>query len=132
MHICAPTNFDLNILNRLQGRIHETYGNLNLAGEDIISGSTRPEFRLAGLRRYVEHSHGLGIEFNYILNHPGILPSDSVGRFLEELLKLKVDALTISNPELISFARQRFPFRLCCSVYCRVDSPEKALKYKQL
>ncbi len=132
MYISAPANFDLKLLSRLKGRIYETYGNLNREGEDILPSFYRPAITLPRLKRYVERSHELGIRFNYILNRPDIAISNDTGHFLEELSRINVDSLTLSSRELISFVKRNFAFTVCSSVYCKIDSVEKAAEYGQM
>lgn len=131
MFISAPTNFDFNIPNRLKNKIHDTYGNLNLVNEDIITRYTRPAVSVEKLKRYIEYSHSLGIKFDYIINRPGLNPDRQTVALLDSLCKIKVDIITVSNPELISFIKKEYPFYICSSVYCKINSFEKALEYAE-
>lgn len=133
MKISAPANFDLKIIKRLAPIVYETYGNLNINPfESIVPSYALPTVSLKKLKQYVKFSHSRGIKFNYILSHSGITPTRNISNLLDELEKIAINTLTISNHELIAFVKQHYPFQISTSILCGIDSLEKALEYKNL
>ncbi len=133
MQISAPTNFDFNIIKKLKNIVHDTFGSLNNeCGETIVPRYSLPIIPIQKLKEYIEYSHAMNIKFNYIMNHPNLILDKSRVDFLDRLHKINVDMVTVSNPTVIIFIKKNYPFEICGSITCRIDSPERALEYKNI
>ncbi len=133
MQISAPTNFNFELIDRLKGRIHDTYGSLNHdPGETVLPSYALPKVSMERLKKYIEYSHARGIKFNYIMNHPNFTLDGRRIAFLKELSGISVDMVTASNPDVISFLKKNHRFKICSSIACRIDSIERAMFYKNL
>jgi hypothetical protein len=133
MQISAPTNFDFKIIGKLKDKINCTYGSLNNdPRESGLPGYAIPKISFRQLKEYVEYSHAFGVKFNYIMNYPEINIDKAKASFLEKLNKIHVDIITASDQNLISFIEKEYPFKICSSVVCKINSLERALMYKDL
>jgi len=131
MQISAPTNFDFELIDKLKDRIHDTCGSLNHdPGETVLPSYALPKVSMERLKKYIEYSHARGIKFNYIMNHPNLCPDKQRIVFLDKLEEINVDIVTISNPKLISYIKKEYPFKICSSIACKIDSVERAMMYK--
>ncbi|MBZ9577943.1 hypothetical protein KJA13_02805 [Patescibacteria group bacterium] len=133
MKISAPTNFDFRILEKLKGTVHDTYGSLqNDAGGTVLPSYALPKVDTGRFKEYVEYSHELGIKFNYVLNHPNITITKQRIALLDRLSKINVDMVTASNYSFISFVKKEYPFKICSSIACKIDSLKEAMLFKEL
>ena len=133
MQISAPTNFDFNIIKRLKNIAHDTYGSLNNGvKETIVPTYALPVISMEKLKQYVEYSHTVGIKFNYIMNHIDLPLDRERIAFLDRLNKINVDIITASDPRLIVFLKKEYPFQVCTSVACKINSIEHAIEYRNL
>lgn len=132
MLISTPTNFDFNILKKLKNKIYDTYGNLNRIGESIVSTYALPAVSFKKFGKYIEYSHKMGIKFNYIMSHPGLELDKETISLLNKLNKMEVDIVTVSNQRLITFIKKEYPFKICSSIICKIDSLERVMEYKSL
>ncbi len=133
MHISAPAKFNFAFLDKLKGKIHDTFGSINNdPGETVFPSYALPVISLEKLREYIEYSHSLNIRFNYIINHPGLSLNKERVAFFDKLRKMKVDIITVSNHKLIAFLKKEYPFEICTSVASKIDSLDKSLMYRDL
>ncbi len=133
MQISAPTNFDFNIIKKLKNIVHDTYGSLNNDyRESIVPWYALRRISIEKLKEYIEYSHALNIKFNYIMNHPNLILDKSRIDFLGRLHKINVDMVTVSNPTVIIFIKKNYPFEICGSILCGIDSLERAIEYKNI
>ncbi len=133
MRISAPTNFDFNLLKRLKGKVHDTYGSINCDPyETGLPDYVLPVLKINKLKDYIACSHDLGVKFNYIMNHPYLTLNKERKVFLDKLNDMNVDIITLANPEVISFIKSRYPMIISTSISCRIDSLDKAMGYKKL
>lgn len=133
MQISAPTNFDFSLIDKLKGKVHDTYGSLNDdPGETVLPSYALPKVNMERMRKYIELSHIRDIKFNYVMNHPNLVLNEKRIEFLEELSKINVDMMTVSNPELISFLKKNYRFKICSSIACRIDNIDRAMMFKDL
>ncbi len=133
MQISAPTNFDFNIIKKLKNIVHDTYGSLNNDyRESIVPWYALRRISIEKLKEYIEYSHALDIKFNYIMNHPNLILDKSRIDFLGRLHKINVDMVTVSNPTVIIFIKKNYPFEICGSITCGIDSLERAIEYKNI
>jgi collagenase-like PrtC family protease len=96
-------------------RIKEVFGSFPIQ----VIGSARscfdlPKVSLKELREHIRFAHSLNLNFNFLLNAPciGNIEYTYSGRkkiieFLEILVELEVDFLTISIPYLIELVKER-------------------------
>ncbi|MBU1864202.1 MAG: hypothetical protein KKH94_11105 [Candidatus Omnitrophica bacterium] len=129
MLISAPTNFDYRLLRTLHSSVYDVYGNINRDGESIVPSLFLPLISLRHLKQYIAHAHACGVKFNYIMNHPHILPTNETQQFLDMLRNSAVDIVTISNPELIAFVKKYYPFQICSSIMSKINSINKVREY---
>lgn len=133
MQISAPTNFDFNLLKRLKGKVYDTYGSINRDPyETGLPDYALPVVKINKLRDYIMCSHDLGIKFNYIMNHPYLTLTKERMSLLDKLNDMHVDIITLANPEMILFVKDRYPTLISTSIACRIDSLDKAMGYKKL
>ncbi len=133
MQISAPTNFDFMIIGQLKNKINCTYGSLNNdPKESVLVDYTIPKISFRQLKEYVEYSHSFNIKFNYIMNYPKIDIDEAKISFLDKLNEINVDMITASDQNLISFIKKKYPFKICSSIVCKIDSLERAMVYKNL
>lgn len=133
MNISAPANFDFKLLPKLKGKVHDTYGGLNRdSAESVFPSYALPVISINKLRDYILYSHELGIRFNYIMNNPRFKLDNKRIRFLADLARIGVDMLTLSNPDSIIFVKKEFPFIICSSIACKIDTLEQALFFKDI
>lgn len=132
LKISVPTNFDFRIIKRLRGLIYDTYGSLDLIGESAIPAYALPRVSFRKFEYYVRCSHDNGIKFNYVINHPQVALNKSTFSLLDRLSQIKVDLVIVSNPRLITYIKNNYNFSICSSIFCRIDTLEKAEEYNKL
>lgn len=124
-------------------KVRETYGNLNPSPIEISSGrSSRglPEIKLQELGEYVAHGKRLGIDFNYTINAPctGNQEFSTRGRrrilrFVEQLLEIGIEHLTISSPSLLQVIKGHFPqVQVTISTIAQIDSVIAARSFEEM
>jgi len=133
MQISSPANFDFRLLKRLKGKVHDTYGSLNCDPyETVLPDYTLPRLKINKLKDYIKYSHDSGIKFDYVMNHPYLTLNKERMSFLDKLNDIKVDIITLTSPEIISFVKRQYPIKISTSVACNIDSLDKAMIYKEL
>ncbi len=134
MRISVPTNFDFSVIRRLRGKIYESYGSTNdlVKTYTLLPDYILPVVSMKRLGEYIKYSHEQGVKFNHILNHPGLSLNEDIINILQQLEIMKLDTITISNPQIITYTRNNLPFKICNSVVNKIDSIEKALAFRDL
>ncbi len=142
MKLVVPHNWDSNLVARLDTRLVEGfYGKLD---KDVIGGGRSsnicsPVSRRV-IKREVQKLHGLGLEFNYLLNgdcldnrelsHPMIA---KLSALLEWLVDISVDSVSVSLPYLAKFISKNYSaLRIHVSTMAQVDTPDKAKFWEDL
>jgi collagenase-like PrtC family protease len=127
--------------NEYDVRVTETYGCMNpevgVPSARSAVAHTSPKVSRESLAEYIRASHEHGIAFNYTYNGtlPGsfaLRPMAIAGalRIIEDLCRLGVDSLTVTNTSLLLNIRHAFPhLPVGVSVVSYVDSTSKALWY---
>lgn len=86
----------------------------------------------------VVHSHNL--EFNYLLNSTCLGNREfdrkshiQILNFVDRLVKIEVDKVTIATPYLVELVKEQFPsLKIKASTLCGIDSARKAIIYENL
>lgn len=125
-----------------ESQVEETYGNITI---DNLYSSGRsidvlPELDLNKLKNYVKYSKEHGIGFNYTLNAPSLKNMEitksgiiKLKEFLNRLLDMQIDSMTVSLPSLIEIIKSLTPdMRVKVSAISSVNTPNKALAYKKM
>lgn len=151
MNLCVPTTWEnelLKELNKLNDsfkdhnrRVYEIYGSF----QSTVTGSGRaaptiPKVGYEEVKDHIELSHSYGIKFNYLLNSScmGNIEFNRKGheeilKFVEKLINLGADTITIFNPFLIELVKTQFPdLEIEASTILNIDSVQEALFYEQL
>lgn len=131
----------LNKLYKDRARVVEVFGSLPKS----VVGSGReesalPKVSIKGLEDHIKKAHDKGIKFNYLLNASCLGNQEytqegqsKIISFLELLVSLKVDSVTVALPFLVRLIRERYPqLPVNISVISYVDSVERALLYQNL
>jgi collagenase-like PrtC family protease len=134
---------DLTALNgKANGaRIGEIYGSHRITP----IGSGRPTYRLPDVSaeaftRHLALARKLGFGFNYVLNAPSFDGRErstewlrEIAGFIEGLVAAGVERVTIANPTLLGFVRERFPaLRISVSLIAGVDTPDAARRFEDM
>ena len=136
MKINPPTNFDDKLIDEFKALgVEEVYGKLPI---DIIGGG-RPTAGLQHVskKRLVEHIYKLhqsGIKFNYLLNAASLNFEEysrsgrkRIYRFLDWLVGIGVDKVTVAIPYLLQLIKDRHPnLQLSVSTIAEVTTARKA------
>lgn len=136
MKLCAPTNFDDNLVPALvEAGTYEVYGKLT---RDVVGGGRTshvlPEVDQKRLAAHVKVVKDAGIRFNYLLNAAsmGGIETTAAGyrkirRVFDMLSTLKVDSITVTNPVLLQLAKRHYPWlEVKVSSFANVSSPLQA------
>jgi collagenase-like PrtC family protease len=129
-------NFDPNLVTQVaQFAVYEVFGKLP---SDFFGGG-RPSFYLPDVgkekvKRYVEHAHQAGIEFNYLLNSSSMNNLEFTTKGQRELRKLLdwlseigVDTITVANLFFLRQIKQNYPhFGVRVSSHRETDNARKA------
>ena len=143
MKISLATNYENDLIEQIKGYpIYEVYGKLK---NDIIGGG-RPDDELKDIEiinfeNHVKTVRKNGIKFNYLLNGSCLSNNeqnkewqDNLKKFLEYLLEIGVNALTITNPYILQFVKKYFgeQFTVRISTFACVDSFERAKYWEEM
>lgn len=143
MKISLATNYENDLIEQIKDYpIYEIYGKLK---NDIIGGG-RPDGELKDIEiinfeNHVKTVRKKGIKFNYLLNGSCLSNNEqnkewqeNLKRFLEYLLKIGVNALTITNPYILQFVKKYFgeQFTVRISTFACVDSFERAKYWEEM
>lgn len=149
-YFSIPADFKTETIDKLyelnnmysNAKVIETYGQVTI-GDVINSGriiSSLPDVGFKKLEEYVKYSKERDIKFNYTLN-PSCFGnyefSDKGAKELMSLLysiyNIGVESLTVTSPALMELVKgSGIPFKIKSSAICEVNSPTKALYYKNL
>ena len=136
MKICAPTNFDDELLPQLGTySVHEVYG--KLPSDDV--GGGRPSYLLPQigwpeLEQHVALAHRHDIRFNYLLNAVTMGGRETtrdgyrrIRRLLDRIARAGADAITVANPLILQLARKTHPhLEVKVSAFAGVCTPLQA------
>jgi len=142
MKFLVSTNFQDDFIGQLdRERVYCIYGKLTA---DFVGGG-RPSFIIpsVGAKQVQEHvrqAHNNGLEFNYLLNATCLCNKEytisgqrRIRSLLDWLLKIKVDAVTVSIPYLAQLIKKEYPqFKIHISVSAGVDCLRKARYWQEL
>lgn len=143
MKISLATNYENDLIEQIKGYpIYEVYGKLK---NDIIGGG-RPDDELKDIEiinfeNHVKTVRKNRIKFNYLLNGSCLSNNeqnkewqDNLKKFLEYLLEIGVNALTITNPYILQFVKKYFgeQFTVRISTFACVDSFERAKYWEEM
>jgi len=137
------TNFDDRLLEEAGrlGTVETVYGKM---AADFIGGGrpsiTLPQVSVSHLQRHIATAHRHNIQFNYLLNALCLDNQEFIGPshrqilvFLDWLVSLGIDAVTIANPYLLRLIKQRFPsLKVSVSIFCRADSLVDAKSFEEM
>ena len=136
MHLSVATNFDDELIRRLEGYpVAEVFGKLPC---DFVGGG-RPSYLLSPIsrrrfQRHVDLARSFGIGFNYLLNAACLDNLEftrrgqrAIERILRWLADSQVTSITVSVPYLLELIKQRFPdFEVKVGVFARVATVQQA------
>lgn len=142
MKFSVPTTWHNDLCSELsKDSVYELYGKLKY---DFIGGG-RPSFVLPDVSPkeaslHVQQAHRKGIRFNYVINAScmGNIESTIFGhkrlrRFLDWLININVDSVTVAIPYLFEIIKKQYPqLKACISVVTNVNSIEKARYWEGL
>ncbi|MBL0308989.1 MAG: U32 family peptidase [Bacteroidetes bacterium] len=128
-------NFDPELIDKIAPYpVYEVYGKLP---SDYFGGG-RPSFYLPNvdrqeMKRYVDHTHSKGIEFNYLLNSSSMDNIEfttegqrELRKLLDWLTEVGVDSITVSNLFFLRAIKQNYPhFRVRISAHRETDNARK-------
>lgn len=150
-YLTVPTTFEEKFLDALI-QLQEKYKNSRFKIKEIqgslpvsIIGTGRnswdiPKINIKQLKKHIERIHEFNLKFCYLLNAPclGNVEYTMQGRkkiidFLNSLVDLKVDAVTVTVPFLVELVKERFPhLEINTSVYSNIDTLDKANFFENL
>ncbi|KKR07445.1 MAG: Peptidase U32 [Parcubacteria group bacterium GW2011_GWC2_39_14] len=142
------TNFDTKILSEIdklnkkypESKVFEVYGSLPLS----LTGSGRstiglPAVSTTDLAKHIETAHKFSLKFNYLMNSSRVSDLDDLtfrkqlDMFLNDLIKIQVDSITLADEKLIRYVRRKFPtLPIHVSLITGVDTVAEAKKYSNL
>lgn len=124
-----------------ESQIYEIYGSFQTSVVGCARPApTIPKINETAAKKHIELAHSNGLEFNYLLNSTclGNREFEKEGHarligFLEKLVDMGVDAVTIATPYLIELVRKQFPeLKIRSSTLSSIDSGRKANLYEGL
>lgn len=148
--LCVPIIYEENYIDRLislnnnlknnRCMIYEVYGSLP---EDMV-GNLRPRFAIGhidivGLKECILRLHEANILFDYVINST-IMPTPFDDNFkidfcdfIQTLVLVGIDSLTISNPYLIIMVKASFPnIRVNASICNEISTVRQVKEFDQL
>jgi collagenase-like PrtC family protease len=142
MELSIPTNWDNSILEKTKGfAIKEFFGK---SAVDYFGGGRPslyiPSLTNTSLAKHIALMHQYGHRFNYLLNascmdnaeftRPG---QRRMHKFLDWLIKIKIDAVTVSIPYLVPWIKHNYPnLKVKASVIADINSLSKAKYWEDL
>jgi collagenase-like PrtC family protease len=142
MKLIVPTNWDIKLLEKLEGYpIYALYGSLHKS----IVGSGRVSFVLPQVsknkvKEYVEEVHSRGMKFNYLLNAPCLGNIEYNRKTHQKLLShiewinnINIDGVTVTIPYLLEIVKEQFPsLEVSVSTIAGVNSVQRAKFFEEL
>ena len=136
MRLSVACNFDEALLDGLQGYpVYEVYGKVS---EDYAGGG-RPSFYLPKVdrpkvERFVARAHGMGVQFNYLLNATCMGNAEltregqrKIRETLDWVAEIGCDSVTVGNILLLQLIKRCYPtLKVRISAHRFTDSPRKA------
>ncbi len=142
MKYSVATNFQDELVRKLNKKdVSDIYGKLTA---DFIGGSrpsyVLPSVNLSRLKRHVAAAHREGLGFNYLLNAVCLSNKEytrsglkRIHRILNELLRVRVDSVTVAIPFLLQLIKKSYPsLKVHVSIGAKIDSVNKALFWEDL
>jgi hypothetical protein len=131
MLLSVPATYSHKGLEALHTFIHSTYGGMHIrANETVMPGYVLPQITPEALADYVRYAHSLNVEFIYVMNKADLKIDDELCTHLRWLEDIHVDAIAMTNPDVMMYAKKHHSFRIESSVMCDIDSIDKALSFK--
>lgn len=142
MRLSVATNFAPDLVDGTRAYpVYELFGKLPA---DPLGGG-RASYMLSplskkGLAAHVQQAHRCGIRFNYLLNAACLDNREwtrrgqrEIGRLLDWLAEVGVDAVTVSLPYLLELVKRRYPqLQVTVGVFAGVDHVQKARIWEDL
>lgn len=145
---CVATSFEDELVKytslvnkKSKNKVFEFFGSM----KSVLTGTGRPskilqDISFSQLQKHVELCHNNNIQFNYTLNGAcmGAKEFDNeylkrVLDFINDLVKIKIDTFTFTNPYLITVVRNKFPrMNICLSIIAGVNSVQEIEIYNNL
>lgn len=142
MQFSIPTNWQDDLLPKINKTgVVELYGKLE---SDFIGGGKHsfqlPDVSKKQIEKYIRNIHKFGLEFNYLLNatclnnlESTIFGQKQICRLLDWLVKIKVDAVTVSIPYLLELIKRQYPaLKVYISTLANIDTIQKAKLWEEL
>lgn len=142
MKLSIPCNWDFKLIDDTKkDAVDEFYGKLS---KDVIGGGrmafTLPSISKQYVANYVKKIHQHNLKFNYLLNSTclGNIEWSRAGqreicRFLDWLLSINVDSITVSMPYLLQLIKERYPrFKVYISNQVGISSLMEAKYWQDL
>lgn len=145
LNFSVPNNWQEDLISKLAkndiNNIEELYGKFS---QDIVGGGRAsvvlPYVSKRNLAQRILEIHKYGIKFNYLLNATcldNLEWSSSWQRefrkFLDYLVKIGVDKVTVSIPYLLELIKKQYPsLKICVSVHAGIKSLHQAKFWEDL
>lgn len=142
MEFTVACNWDFDLLGKIDYEgVKSLFGGLP---ETLIS-SGRPAFMISSLsyedvKEYIKHVHSKGWEFDYNINATCLSNMEfslegynKILKYIEQIVELGVDSLTISLPTLLEIVKKHFPhIKVKVSTFQRIDSVSMAQRFEDM
>jgi collagenase-like PrtC family protease len=142
MKYLVASNWDLTLLDKIDHpEVQSLFGGL----PDTVISSGRPSSQICSVsegdvRRFIAQVHAKHWEFDYNVNSPCLANLEvtqqgfkKVMKHLEKIADWGVDAVTITNTNLIGLVKKNFPkLKINLSTYQRVSNVAQARRFEDL
>ena len=136
MRLSVACNFDEKLIDQLKGYpVYEIYGKVTAD----FAGGGRPSFYLPRadrkkVKRFVDKSHRVGIEFNYLLNASCMANAEytregqrAIREILDWVSEIGCDSVTVGGIYLLQLIKRCYPqLKVRISAHRFTDTPRKA------
>lgn len=146
MRYSLATNFDYSLIDYVKEfdknkQIKSVYGKMK---RDILGGGRSsillPQLSMSDLEKFVQHCHNSDLEFNYLFN-PMCLGNRDIDKkeqnkiieFIDELVGIGVDAVTLNSPYMLRLVRNRYPdLKITIGAYAVIYSIQQIEYFRQM
>lgn len=146
MKYSLATNFDFSLVEYIKDydqkkQIKSVYGKLK---QDVLGGGRAsmvlPKLSMDDLEKYIKACHDSNIEFNYLFN-PMCLDNKDIDKkqqsiiikFIDELVSMGTDALTVNSPYMCRVIRNRYPnLKITIGAYAVSYSIQHIMYWKEM
>lgn len=146
MKYSIGTNFDPGLIevikrNDPEKKIKSVFGKLQ---KDIFGGGRSsyvlPKVSWRQLREHIEECHKANLDFNYLINPQCYGSKEMDGkynkeldRYVEDLMEIGVDAVTINSPYLTEKLKKKYPkLKITIGLYAYVESLQRVKYWEEL